>query len=183
MGRAAYPRDLTQRFARSARLRDGAGPAVADGPAAARGQRTAFGNLWAGCASTGPAVPDARAAARGRTRCRVSGPRIARGARSLRARREPLHRTAPGTPAAGVFTPEIQAATVGARGFAAHRGLHVSNADEYLGKGAGPMESDGAGGTGACERAFFAGIGHGPVRRWRQPAGRSAKPSGRGRRG
>src|SRR2546428_6111343 len=55
MGRAAYPRDLTQRFARSARLRDGAGPAVADGPAAARGQRTAFGNLWAGCASTGPA--------------------------------------------------------------------------------------------------------------------------------
>src|SRR5205809_734416 len=82
----------------------------------AGGQRTAFGNLWAGCASTGPAVPDARAAARGRTRCRVSGPRIARGARSLRARREPLHRTAPGTPAAGVFTPEIQAATVGARG-------------------------------------------------------------------
>src|ERR1700687_5605550 len=94
LGRAAHSRELRERFGGGAGLRDGPGPPVADGLAAAGCARAALGNPGSAHADDRQGISHHGVWARGGARFATNGSRVARNYGGLRSRGEPVHRIA-----------------------------------------------------------------------------------------
>src|SRR5216684_2079901 len=112
LGCAAHSRELRARFGGSARIRDGTGPSLADGPAAAHYARAALGNFGSAHAANRQGISNHGICARGGARLAADGCGVARNHGGVRARRKPTYRNAHEATAAGIFAARLQAAAV-----------------------------------------------------------------------
>src|SRR6266851_3108368 len=171
LGCAAHSRELRARFGGSARIRDGTGPSLADGPAAAHHARAALGNFGSAHAANRQGISNHGICARGGARLAADGCGVARNHGGVRARRKPTYRNAHEATAAGIFAARLQAAAVAGERQLDDFRVHVPDADKHLGTQAGSRDRGGARRARAVEGIVFARSGDGSFCDWRSQCG------------